>query len=213
MLQTSFGINMVCLDHGTQMYAIDRHFESLYCPQARSGHKKNRLLLAKARSKAHVLEGLAVAISHLDEVIEPIKKAPNPSEAKSKLLSMGWDIDESQTVFSYLKLTRPDDLDELYGLRSGKYYFSPQQAQAILDLRLHRLTGLERDKIINDHAECVEQIKDYIDILSRFERLMNVIKDELLEIKNQFNDERQSIIIADYQELSNEDLIPSKKWL
>lgn len=212
MLQTSFGINMVCLDHGVPkcMPLIDI-LKAFIAHRQEVVTRRTVFLLAKARSKAHVLEGLAVAISHLDEVIELIKKARNPSEAKSKLLSMAWNIDESQTVFSYLKLTRPDDLDDLYGLRSGKYYFSPQQAQAILDLRLHRLTGLERDKIINDHAECVEQIKDYIDILSRFERLMNVIKDELLEVKNQFSDERQSVIIADYQELSNEDLIPKQE--
>ena len=151
MLQTSFGINMVCLDHGVPkcMPLIDI-LKAFIAHRQEVVTRRTVFLLAKARSKAHVLEGLAIAISHLDEVIELIKKAPNPSEAKSKLLSMALDIDESQTVFSYLKLTRPDDLDELYGLRSGKYHFSPQQAQAILDLRLHRLTGLERDKIIND---------------------------------------------------------------
>ncbi|MDG2348259.1 MAG: DNA gyrase subunit A, partial [Gammaproteobacteria bacterium] len=212
MLQTSFGINVVCLDHGVPkcMPLLDI-LKAFVAHRQEVVTRRTVFLLAKARSKAHVLEGLAVAISHLDEVIELVKKAPNPGEAKSKLLAKGWKIDESQSVFSYLKLTRPDDLDHLFGLREGKYYFSPQQAQAILDLRLHRLTGLERDKIINDHAECVEKIKDFIDILSHFERLMSVIKEELLEIKNQFNDERKSVIIADYHELSNEDLIPKQE--
>lgn len=211
-MQTSFGINMVCLDHGVPkcMPLLDI-LKAFIAHRQEVVTRRTVFLLAKARAKAHVLEGLAVAISHLDEVIELIKKAENPSEAKSKLLAKGWDIDEKQSVFSYLKLTRPDDLDVLYGVRDNKYYFSPQQAQAILDLRLHRLTGLERDKIINDHAECVDQIKDFIDILGRFERLMNVIKDELIEVKEQFEDERRSQIIADYQQLSNEDLIPKQE--
>lgn len=211
-LQTSFGINMVCLDHGVPkcMPLLDI-LKAFIAHRQEVVTRRTVFLLAKARAKAHVLEGLAVAISHLDEVIELIKKAANPTEAKAALLAKGWPIDERQTVFMYLNLTRPDDLDVLFGVRDSQYFFSPQQAQAILELRLHRLTGLERDKILDDHQVCVDQIKDYLDILGRHERLMMVIKEELEEIKGQFNDKRRSVIIEGYQELKNEDLIPRQE--
>ncbi len=211
-LQTVFGINMVCLHGGVPKCMPLLDILNAFISHRREVvTRRTMYLLAKAKSKAHILEGLAVAINYLDEVISIIKSAQTPAEAKETLVSKGWEVDEKQDVFSYLELTKLDDVEEAYGVKEGKYYLSKQQAQAILDLRLHRLTGLERDKILDDHAAAIELIKDYIDILSRYERLMSVIKDELIEVKEQFSDDRRSEILDNYQEIDNEDLIPNQQ--
>ena len=177
-LQTVFGINMVCLHGGVPKCIPLLDILNAFISHRREVvTRRTMYLLAKAKSKAHILEGLAVAINYLDEVISIIKSAQTPAEAKETLVSKGWEVDEKQDVFSYLELTKLDDFEEFYGVKDGKYYLSKQQAQAILDPRLHRLTGLERDKILEDHAAAIELIKDYIDMLSRYERLMSVIKE------------------------------------
>lgn len=211
-LQTVFGINMVCLHGGVPKCMPLLDILNAFITHRREVVTRRTLyLLAKAKNKAHILEGLAVAISYLDEVIEIIKSSPTPQEAKKTLINKGWKIDLSQLVFSYLDLTKIEEISDQYGVKDGHYYLSQQQAQAILDLRLHRLTGLERDKILADHAAIIEQIKGYIAILSSYEKLMALIKEELIEVRDQFGDERRTEILESYQEIDNEDLIPNQQ--
>jgi DNA gyrase subunit A len=166
--------------------------------------------LRKARERAHLLEGLGIALANIDEVIAMIKSSKTPSEAKERLVEQVW---KPGAVMDMLEragsdASRPDELPAEFGLKPEGYHLSPDQAQAILDLRLHRLTGLEKDKIFNEYKEILDVIKDLLDILGDPERLMRVIRDELLEIKAQFGDERRTVIIDNEEELSMEDLIP-----
>jgi DNA gyrase subunit A len=165
--------------------------------------------LRKARARAHILEGLAVALANIDPVIALIKACPSPAEAKLKLLEPLW---QSGVVLEMLKragahASRPEDLPKNFGLLDEGYRLSDVQAQAILDLKLQRLTGLEQDKIIKEYGELLETIKDLMDILARPERLMQVIRDELVDIKERYGDTRKTEIIEDHQDLSMEDLI------
>ncbi|KTD16147.1 DNA gyrase, subunit A, type II topoisomerase [Legionella jordanis] len=165
--------------------------------------------LKKARSRAHILEGLGVALANIDEMIELIKQSATPQVAKEALLARVW---APGLVKSMLKnagsdACRPDDLPAEYGLTDAGYRLSAEQAQAILELRLHRLTALEQDKIIKEFEELLELIKELLDILASPERLMQVIRDELLEVKGQFGDSRRTEIIASQEDLTIEDLI------
>jgi DNA gyrase subunit A len=165
--------------------------------------------LRKARDRAHVLEGLAVALANIDEVIELIKQAASPAEAKQGLLDRFW---QSGTVEAMLQRagaqsTRPEELAPEYGLTDQGYRLTEVQAQAILDLRLHRLTGLEQDKIIKEYEELLDKIADLLDILSSPDRLMQVIRDELLDIRQQYGDARRTEILQDRLDLTLEDLI------
>jgi DNA gyrase subunit A len=165
--------------------------------------------LRKARNRAHVLEGLAVALANIDEVIELIKKSANPAQAKAELIAKVW---QPGAVVDMIKRagadsSRPDDLDPQYGLKDDGYHLSEVQAQSILDLRLHRLTGLEQDKILDEYKEILELIKELLDILSNPELLLQVIRDELDEIKEKYGDERRTSILEDQLDLSMEDLI------
>jgi DNA gyrase subunit A len=165
--------------------------------------------LRKARNRAHVLEGLAVALANIDAVIELIKQSANPAEAKAQLIGRVW---QPGAVLDMISRTgadssRPDDLEQQYGMKDDGYHLSEIQAQAILDLRLHRLTGLEQDKILGEYSEILEVIKDLLDILSNPDRLLQVIRDELNEIKDRYGDERRTQILEDQLDLSMEDLI------
>ncbi|NIA28132.1 MAG: DNA gyrase subunit A, partial [Desulfobulbaceae bacterium] len=169
--------------------------------------------LRKARDRAHVLEGQAVALANIDQVIALIKASASPAEAKEALISTRWD---AGSVTSMLERagetdTRPDELDEGYGLVDGQYRLSAVQAQAILDLRLHRLTGLEQDKIVNEYKEILEKIKALSNILANPDRLLEVIRDELAEVREAYGDERRTEIVQDHSDLSIEDLIPSEE--
>ena len=209
-MQNVFGINMVALVDG-QPRTLNLKQMLLYFIKHRREVVTRRTLfdLRKARNRAHVLEGLAVALANIDEVIELIRRASSPAEAKQQLLAKTW---KSGTVEAMLEkagatASRPEDLPEEYGLTSEGYRLTEVQAQAILDLRLHRLTGLEQDKILNEYSEIIDKIKELLDILSSPEKLMAVIRDELLDMREQFGDERRTEIISDRLELTLEDLI------
>ncbi|WP_333688197.1 DNA gyrase subunit A [Methylococcus capsulatus] len=210
-MQSVFGINMVALLNGRPRLMNLRDLIAAFIDHRREVVTRRTLHeLRKARERAHVLEGLAVALANIDEVIELIKSSPSPAEAKERLVSRAWRpgvVTELLERADAAEASRPRDLDPVYGLREGAYHLSPTQAQAILDLRLHRLTGLEQDKIIAEYRALLEQIADLLDILAKDTRLMQVIRDELVAIREQFGDPRRTEIIADRLDLSAEDLI------
>ena len=212
-MQNVFGINMVALVDG-QPRTLNLHQAlELFLRHRREVVTRRTLFdLRKARDRAHILEGLAVALANIDEVIELIKKAPGPAEARAQLVERVW---ESGTVEAMLQragaeATKPEDLPEGFGLLDDGYHLTEKQAQAILDLRLQKLTGLEQEKIIREYEEILERIADLLDILSSAERLMQVIRQELEEIREQFGDERRTEIIASQLDLTSEDLIPEE---
>jgi DNA gyrase subunit A len=165
--------------------------------------------LRKARERAHILEGQAVALANIDEVIALIKASPTPAEAKEGLMSRAWAPGAVTGMLERagVDASRPEGLPEVFGLLSDGYHLSDAQAQAILDLRLHRLTGLEQDKIITEYKELMDKIDDLLDILSNPGRLMQVIRDELVALQEQYGDKRRTEIIESHLNLSLEDLI------
>jgi DNA gyrase subunit A len=165
--------------------------------------------LARARGRAHILEGLAVALANIDAVIALIKAAAAPAEARAALLARAW---APGAVTGLLERagaisTRPQELAAEFGLRAGAYHLSEAQAQAILDMRLHRLTGLEQDKIIGEYRELLESIRDLSDILARPERLTQVVREELIAVREAYGDARRTEINRDHLDLTTEDLI------
>ncbi|HHJ37838.1 MAG: DNA gyrase subunit A [Methylothermaceae bacteria B42] len=209
-LQNVFGINMVALVDGRPGCLNLKEILEAFVDHRREVVTRRTLFeLRKARERVHVLEGLAVALANIDEIIELIKSSPSPKEAKEGLLSRVW---RPGVVESYLQRadaarTRPEDLEEGYGLGDDGYRLSPVQAQAILDLRLHRLTGLEQDKIIEEYQNLLEKIDELLAILGSDARLLEVIREELIAIRDQFGDERRTEILEDQLSLSVEDLI------
>ncbi|RYZ80558.1 MAG: DNA gyrase subunit A, partial [Moraxellaceae bacterium] len=166
-------------------------------------------LLRKARERGHVLEGLAVAIANIDEVIITIKNSQTPNEARDALLSRGWPVG---LVSQFIERAgagacRPDGLPAEMGMRDGVYYLSPAQVQAILDLRLHRLTGMEHDKLLTEYEEKLKLIGEYLDILANSTRLMEVIREELVQIGTDYSDARRTEIQDSLLDLTEEDLI------
>ena len=209
-MQTVFGINMVALVDGQpQILNLKQILDAFIRHRREVVTRRTIFELRKARNRAHVLEGLAVALANIDEVIELIKKSANPAEAKAQLLARAW---QPGAVMEMITRTgagssRPDDLEPQYGLKDDGYHLSEVQAQAILDLRLHRLTGLEQDKILGEYKEILDLIKELLDILSNPERLLQVIREELEDIKEKYGDERRTEILQDQLDLSMEDLI------
>jgi len=164
--------------------------------------------LKKARDRAHVLEGLAVALANIEEVIELIKKSKNPTEAREKLLAKKWDSSLITTLLDDdAHLCRPEDLEDQYGFFKAGYQLSPVQAKAILDLQLHRLTGLEQSKITDEFKEIIGHIKEYLEILTNPDRLMTVVTEELEEVRENFGDERRTVIMDRQVHLTMEDLV------
>ncbi|MNQ68147.1 DNA gyrase subunit A [compost metagenome] len=169
--------------------------------------------LRKARERGHILEGQAVALSNIDPVIALIKASPTPSEAKEALVSTPW---ESSAVVAMVERAgadscRPENLDPQYGLREGKYFLSPEQAQAILELRLHRLTGLEHEKLLAEYQEILNQIGELIRILNSATRLMEVIREELEVIRAEYGDVRRTEILDARLDLTLGDMIPEEE--
>jgi len=209
-MQSVFGINMVALVDGQPRLLNLRDMLDAFLRHRREVvTRRTAYLLRKDRERGHLLEGLAVALANIDAVIELIKKSPSSAEAKEKLLARSWN---SEAVMEMLgeagaDACRPDDLDSKYGLKDSEYFLSPEQAQAILDLRLHRLTGLEHQKLINDYKELLKRIADYLDILNNQERLLLVVRGELESIQNEYGDERRTEIISSLADLTMEDLI------
>ncbi|MEN8260018.1 MAG: DNA gyrase subunit A [Pseudomonadota bacterium] len=209
-LQNVFGINMVALLDGRPRCLNLKEILTAFIDHRREVVTRRTIYnLRKARERAHVLEGLAVALANIDEIIELIKAASSPAEAKEGLLARAW---RPGVVAALLERadalrSRPEGLPEQFGMGEGGYRLSPVQAQAILDLRLHRLTGLEQEKIVDEYKQLLEQIDGLLEILASDERLLEVIKDELLEVREQFGDARRTEIFQDHLNLSAEDLI------
>jgi len=209
-LQMVFGINMVALVDGEpRTLNLKEMLEAFIRHRREVVTRRTTYLLRKARERGHILEGLAVALANIDEVIELIKSSPSSAEAKEKLLARTWVSSgvEEMLADAGPDACRPDELPEEFGLHDGHYKLTPEQAQAILELRLHRLTGLEHDKLINDYKELIRQIAGYLEILGNQERLMEVIREELEEINDEYGDERRTEIMASSHDLTVEDLI------
>ncbi|MDP7536560.1 MAG: DNA gyrase subunit A [Methylococcales bacterium] len=209
-LQTVFGINMVALINGRPKCMNLKEVLAAFIDHRREVVTRRTIFnLRKARERAHVLEGLAVAMANIDEMIALIKAASNPAEAKTGLLARTWASGIVATLLERAdaERSRPEQLPEEFGMHGQEYRLSSEQAQAILNLQLHRLTGLEQDKIVSEYQGLLEQIDDYLDILSSTRRLMTVIREELNDIKEQFADDRRTEILQDHLNLSAEDLI------
>ena len=209
-MQSVFGINMVALVDGQPRLLNIKQILQAFLRHRRDVVTRRTIYeLRKAREKAHVLEGQAVALANIDEVIELIKGSQNPAEAKSALVNTAWAPGAVTKMLDRAgaDASRPESLGEEFGLREGKYYLSETQAQAILDLRLHRLTGLEQEKIVKDYSELLEIIAGLLAILESPDRLMEVIREELNEIKEKFGDERKTEITTTKVDLTIEDLI------
>ena len=208
--QTVFGINMVALLDGRPHCMNLLDILKAFIDHRREIVTRRTIYnLRRARERAHVLEGLAVALANIDVMIELIKNSQNREEAKVGLLSREWNAGLVSSLLESADATRsrPDDLPEEFGIHSGLYRLSETQAQAILDLRLHRLTGLEQDKIVNEYRQLLEQIDEYLYILSSDVRLMEIIREELVAIKEEYADPRRTEIIQNQLDLSEQDLI------
>ena len=209
-MQNVFGINMVALVDGQPKTLNIKQILEFFIKHRREVVTRRCIFeLKKARNRAHLLEGLGIALANIDDMIAMIKQSTTPQEAKESLLAQLW---QPGLVLGMLSkagsgASRPDDLPEDHGLTPDGYRLSAQQAQAILELRLHRLTALEQDKILNEFEELLGVIKELLDILGSPERLMQVIRDELLEMKTQFGDKRRTEIMASQEDLTIEDLI------
>ncbi|WP_417662486.1 DNA gyrase subunit A [Pseudomonas sp.] len=209
-MQGVFGINVVALIDGQPKVLNLKDMLEVFILHRREVVTRRTVFeLRKARERGHILEGQAVALSNIDPVIALIKASPTSAEAKEALIAKAW---ESSAVQSMVERAgadscRPDNLDPQYGLRDGKYYLSPEQAQAILDLRLHRLTGLEHEKLLAEYQEILAQIGELIRILTSAERLMEVITEELEGIKAEFGDARRTEILDNRLDLTLADLI------
>ncbi len=211
-MQDTFGMNMVALlDGQPRLLNLKQMLDAFLRHRREVVTRRIVFELKKARERGHLLEGLAVALSNVDEVIALIKAAPTPAVAKEALMSRIWRsaLVEEMLVRASVDVTafRPDGLAPEFGLSSDGYRLSDAQAQAILELRLQRLTGLEQDKIVSEYKEVMEKIADLLDILSKPERITTIITEELVAIKQQFGDKRRSEIVIDTQDLSMEDLI------
>jgi DNA gyrase subunit A len=209
-LQSVFGINMVALVDGQpKILNLKQIIEAFIRHRREVVTRRTVYLLRKARERGHILEGLAIALNNIDPVIELIKASPSSSEAREKLLARAWPPGDVTGMLERAgpDACRPDDLDPHYGMRDGQYYLSPVQAQAILELRLHRLTGLEHEKLLNEYQERLREIADFLDILGDAERLKLVIRQELEDIVAEYGDERRTEITASQHDLTVEDLI------
>ncbi|HKJ18068.1 MAG TPA: DNA gyrase subunit A [Xanthomonadales bacterium] len=210
VMQTVFGINMVALVDGQPRLLNLREVLQAFIGHRREIVTRRSLYeLRKARDRAHVLEGLTVALANLDEVIAMIKASNTPAEAKEALVAQLWDPGMVRAMLGQggAKTSRPEDLDKNFGLHEKGYQLSPVQAQEILNMRLHRLTGLEQEKLTDEYGEILKQVQLLLEILSNPSRLMEVIREELEEIREQYGDERRTDIIQSRLDLSMEDLI------
>ncbi len=213
-LQSVFGINMVALHEGQpKLLNLKQVLEAFLSHRREVVTRRTIFNLRKARDRAHILEGQAVALANIDEVIALIKASPSPNDAKEHLVNRIWSPGSVTAMLEKAGATdtRPDSLADGYGLIDGKYRLSETQAQAILDLRLHRLTGLEQEKILNEYKEVLESIKVLSDILADPEKLLAVIRQELTEMRDSYGDSRRTEIVQDHSDLQMEDLISDEE--
>ncbi|HCA77210.1 MAG TPA: DNA gyrase subunit A [Alteromonas sp.] len=209
-MQTVFGINMVALDNNQpKVFNLKEILQAFILHRREVVTRRTVYELRKARDRAHILEGLAIALVNIDPVIELIKASPSPSEAKQALVASGWELGDVAEMLQRAgnDAARPDWLEPEFGIRDGKYYLTEQQAQAILDLRLHKLTGLEHEKILDEYKQLLELIAELLHILGSPERLMEVIREELEKVRDEFGDERRTEITAASHDIDLEDLI------
>ena len=210
-LQSVFGINMVGLVDGQpKLLSLKELIEAFLRHRREVVTRRTLFDLRKARERAHILEGLMVALANIDEIIELIKKSPSPADARAALCVRRW---QPGAVMGMLEragaaATRPEDLTEESGLENGQYRLSTAQAQAILDLRLHRMTGLEQDKISSEYSELIANIQTFLEILANPDKLQEVIRSELTEVRAAYADPRRTEIVENYDDLTVEDLIP-----
>lgn len=213
-LQSVFGINVVALVDGQpKVINLKEMLEAFIRHRREVVTRRTIYLLRKARERAHTLEGFAIALANIDEIITLIKQSATPAEAREALVAKGW---PPGSVVAMLEkagpdATRPEWLDEQYGLHNDSYFLSPAQAKDILELRLHRLTGMEQDKIIEEFTQKLVEIADYQKILGDLDQLMTVIREELVAILEEFNDERRTEIVESQHDLTVEDLITEEE--
>ena len=209
-MQVTFGINIVALDHGQpKLLNLKQLIEAFVLHRREVVTRRTIFELRKARERTHILEGLAIALANVDPIIELIRQAPNPETAKRELIARPWQLGHVSDMLAAagVDAARPEDLDEQYGIRDGLYYLTEVQAQAILDLRLQKLTNLGHDEILDEYKKLLEAIGELLCILRSPERLMEVIREELEQIREQFNDPRRTEITAASGDINLEDLI------
>ncbi|ALS98553.1 DNA topoisomerase (ATP-hydrolyzing) subunit A [Lacimicrobium alkaliphilum] len=209
-LQTVFGINMVALDNTQpKIFNLKEILECFVLHRREVVTRRTVFELRKARDRAHILEGLAVALANIDPIIALIKASQSPADAKASLVAQGWALGDVADMLERagVDAARPDWLEPEFGIRDGQYYLTEAQAQAILELRLHKLTGLEHDKILAEYKELLELIAELMHILASPERLMEVIREELEKIRDEYGDERRTEITAASHDIDIEDLI------
>ena len=213
-MQSVFGINVVALVDGQPRLLNLKDMLEVFVRHRREVVTRRTVYeLRKARERGHILEGQAVALSNIDPVIAMIKDSPTPAEAKERLIATAWESSAVSAMVerSGAESSRPEDLDEQYGMHDGFYHLSPEQAQAILDLRLHRLTGLEHEKLLAEYQDILEQISELLHILGSAERLLEVIREELEKVKADFGDDRRTEITASHVDLTIADLITEEE--
>ncbi|MFP9229214.1 DNA topoisomerase (ATP-hydrolyzing) subunit A [Pectobacterium cacticida] len=209
-LQTSFGINMVALHQGQPKIMPLKDILAAFVRHRREVVTRRTIFeLRKARDRAHILEGLAIALANIDPIIELIRLAASPAEAKASLIAQAWELGSVATMLERAgdDAARPEWLDPEFGIREGHYYLTEQQAQAILDLRLQKLTGMEHEKLLDEYKALLAEIAELLYILNSPDRLMEVIREELEAIKTQYSDERRTEITANTADINIEDLI------
>ena len=209
-MQESFGMNMVALvDNQPRLLNLKQFLEVFLRHRREVVTRRTAFDLRKARDRGHILEGLAVALSNVDEIIELIKQSESPAIAKEAMMTKVWrsKLVEEMLARATAESYRPEGLSKQFGLQTDGYRLSDAQAQRILEMQLQRLTNMEQDKIVGEYREVMEKITDLLDILARSERVTSIISEELRVIKEQFGDKRRSEIVANGQEMSIEDLI------
>ena len=209
-LQSVYGINCVALVDGQpRLLNLKQMLEAFLQHRKEVVTRRTLFLLLRARRRGHLLEGQAVALANIEAVIELIRRSPSAAEARDALMGRGWASENVEALLARAgaDACRPDALGEEFGLRDGAYHLSEDQAQAILDLRLHRLTALEQDKLMADYQGILDEIADLTAILDSDERLAEVIREELTEVLDAYGDERRTEIVASHEDLSDEDLI------
>ena len=209
-LQSVYGINCVALVDGQpRLLNLKQMLEAFLQHRKEVVTRRTLFLLRRARRRGHLLEGQAVALANIEAVIDLIRRSPSAVEARAALMGRGWVSENVEALLARAgaDACRPDDLGDEFGLRDGAYHLSADQAQAILDLRLHRLTALEQDKLMEDYQGILDEIGDLEAILGSDERLAEVIREELKEVLETYGDERRTEIVASHEDLSDEDLI------
>jgi DNA gyrase subunit A len=208
-LQNGFSFNVVALVDGQPKTLNLKEMIHHFVRHRREVVTRRTIyLLRKARDRVHILEGLAVAIANIDEIIELVKSSSTPVIAKDRLIATGWDASVSSDLMEKAgAASRPEDLDPSCGIKQGKYYLSPSQAKAILELKLHRLTGMEHDKLLSEYREKLDEIIKYLEILDNSKVLMQLIKEELQIVSDEFGDDRRTVITESQHDLTVEDLI------